>query len=293
MANIEVRTPEVQARKVTGEKPLYQLPKGSIDSHMHLYAAQYPGQKGGPAPPADQAGIEMYQKVQQWLGLERVVIVQANAHQADNSCLLNGLSHFGDKARGVAAVKANTSESQLQDLHNSGVRAARIMELNGAVGMQDLLAVNQLINSFNWSCIVQFDGKDMLKHTSSLKQLQGNYVIDHTGKYLQPVDIKDPTFTALLTLIDKGNCYVKLAGCYETSRSGAPFYEDLAAMSKALLKHAPERVIWGSNWPHVSLAATETPDDGTLLNLACDWMGDEQTMQKVFIDNPSRLYGFI
>lgn len=279
-------------RKISGTAPVTTLPKGSIDSHMHVYGEQFPGQPGGPPPPADQAGVDMYLQVQKWLGLERVVVVQANAHQADNSCILDALSRLGNRARGVAVVTPQTSEKELYDLDRQGVRGSRIMELGGPVRMQDLLEVNAKTAALGWHNIVQFDGRDMLSYKSDLEKLQGDYVIDHTGKFLEPVAVDDPAFKALLELIDRGNCYVKLAGCYETSKSGPPHYEDLAAMSKALINHAPDRIIWGSNWPHVSLPPEQSPDDAELLDLFCSWIPDHATMKKIFVQNPSKLYGF-
>lgn len=280
------------SRKIEGAPPSTILPPGSIDTHMHVYSPRFAGQSATTPPPADQAGLDMYLKVQQWLGLERVVVVQSNAHQKDNSCILEALSALGDKARGIAVVTPECSEDELQRLHQQGVRGVRIMELGGAIGLKDLLAVNRLISPLNWSCIVQFDGRQMLAYKPVLEQIQGDFVVDHAGKYLTPVGINDPAFKALLALVDRGNCYVKLAGCYETSQSGAPEYQDLSLLSKALIEHAPERIIWGSNWPHVSLPPAQTPNDAELLDRVCSWIPDQATLEKIFVENPARLYGF-
>ncbi|OUS38009.1 amidohydrolase ['Osedax' symbiont bacterium Rs2_46_30_T18] len=279
-------------RKITGTAPNTQLPAGSIDSHMHIYNRDYPDQPGGPASPADFAGLDEYQKVQKWLGLERVVIVQANAHQRDNNCLLNVLAHFGEKARGIACIRPDTHEITLDRYHQQGVRAARIMHLGGGTRLDDLLSVNALVQDLNWSSIVQFDGNQIDSHSALLQQIQGNYVLDHHGKFFQPIDGDSSEFSTLLKLIDKGNCYFKLAGCYETSKSGYPDYADLGATAKALIAHAPERIIWGSNWPHVSLAPGDTPCDAQLLDTVCSWMPNTKVLQQIFVDNPARLYDF-
>ncbi|EPJ46116.1 MAG: amidohydrolase 2 [Osedax symbiont Rs1] len=279
-------------RKITGTAPNTTLPKGSIDSHMHIYARDYPTQAGGPQSPSDFAGLDKYRQVQAWLGLERLVIVQANAHQQDNSCLLNALNHFGDSSRGVACIRPNTPESTLEEYHRQGVRAARIMELGGATRLHDLLAVNSLVQPFNWSCIVQFDGNQINQHSALLQKIQGNYVLDHHAKFMRPISVDSSEFSTLLKLIDRGNCYFKLAGCYETSRSGYPDYADLAKVAKALIAHAPQRIIWGSNWPHVSKPATDTPDDGQLLDTVCSWIPSRQVLRQIFVDNPAKLYDF-
>ncbi len=289
----QVDIPSIMGRKIEGEQPRTVLPRGSVDSHMHVYSTQYPSRPGGPPAPSDHAGISMYRQVQEWLGLERVVVVQGNAYQTDNRCTLEALKVFGNQARAVVAVTPHISEAELLHLHALGVRGARIMELSGgAVGLQDLVEVNARILPLGWSCIVQFDGRQMITHQPLMERIRGDYVIDHAGKYLEPVAVSDPSFKALLELIDRGNCYVKLAGCYETSRTGPPDYQDLAQLSKALIAHAPERIIWGSNWPHPSLQPADSPDDAKLLDLLCSWIPDAMTLRKIFVDNPTRLYGF-
>ncbi len=133
----------------------------------------------------------------------------------------------------------------------------------------------------------------MVERTPLLKQIKGDYVIDHTGKYLDPVGIDSPEFKALLKLVDRGNCYVKLAGCYETSRIGYPSYDDIGILARALVRHAPERIIWATNFPHNMATSADTyPDDVHLLDLVNEWIGSDVNRQKIFVDNPSHLYGF-
>lgn len=281
-------------RTLTGRPPKTALPPGATDCHIHLFdSAKYSAQPGGPAAPAD-ARVDHYAQVQAWLGLDRVVITQGNAYQTDNRCLLDGLTHFGDKARGVVAIDPHVPDNELEAMWQQGVRAARIMNLlQGPVGLDQMLEVNARVHPFGWSLIVQFDGREMLEHLDRLMQIKGNFVIDHTGKFLEPVTTDSAEFRALLALMDRGNCYVKLAGCYETSRSGFPDYQDMAALSCALLRHAPDRVIWGSNWPHnMAHSAATYPDDVHLLDKVMEWCGSDEVVQKVFVDNPAQLYGF-
>lgn len=281
-------------RTLDGRAPKFALPKGAVDCHIHLFdSTKYEAQAGGPPPPAD-APIEDYEKVQKWLGLDRVVITQGNAYHKDNSCLLDALDHFADRARGVVAVDASISDEEINRMSVKGVRGARIMNiLKGAVGLDELLEVNARVHPFGWSLIVQFDGRDMIQHVPQLEKIQGDYVIDHTGKFLKPVSVDSPAFQALLKLVDRGNCYVKLAGCYETSKTGYPTYEDVGALSKALIKYAPDRIIWGSNFPHnMANCAENYPDDVHLLDLINEWAGSDANRQKIFVDNPVKLYGF-
>jgi D-galactarolactone isomerase len=115
-------------------------------------------------------------------------------------------------------------------------------------------------------------------------------VIDHTGKFLEPVSPDHPAFAALLRLLDTGRCWVKVSGPYETSRTGPPAYADVSRLARALIAHAPERVIWASNWPHPS--ARSLPDDADLLDLLLDWAPGADTQRRILRDNPAELYGF-
>ncbi len=278
-------------RRLNGQAPNIALPKGSIDTHIHVYDAQHPNLPGGPAIPVDAANLQDYQQVMAWLGIEKVVITQPNAYQTDNQVLLNAVQSMGEKARGIVVVTPDTSEAELEKWHQMGARGARIMQLTqGAVRLKDLLSVNDKIASFGWSCIVQFNGREILEHASILDKIKGNFSLDHHGKFLPPVKTNSAEFKQVLKLLDKGNCYYKIAACYESSATGGPNYEDVADMTKAAIKHAPERIIWGSNWPHVSGTPEQAPSDARLLDLIQSWIPDEDTRQAIFVDNPERLY---
>jgi len=281
-------------RILSGRAPKIALPAGAIDCHMHVFdSSKYSAQPGGPAAPSD-ALISHYDQLRQWLGIERLVVTQGNSYQRDNRCTLEVLEHYGDKARAVVAVDDSITDSELQRMTDLGVRAARIMNLGqGAVGLDQLLKVNARVQPFNWSLIVQFDGVEIIDHFELLSQIRGNYVIDHIGKFLEPVSVHSQEFNTLLKLIDKGNCYVKIAACYETSKVGAPSYGDVAPLAKKLIEYAPDRVIWGTNWPHLISTSSETyPSDVHLLDLVNDWAGPFENRQKIFVDNPAVLYGF-
>tara|TARA_R110001583_G_scaffold58125_2_gene173518 strand:+ start:1938 stop:2795 length:858 start_codon:yes stop_codon:yes gene_type:complete len=279
------------ARTLKGQSPRIALPQGSVDSHIHVYSPKHHALPGGPDLPADVASLADYRKVQQWLGLNKVVITQPNAYQTDNTCMLEALKELGDNGRGVVVVTPETDEATLQHWHDLGARGARIMELTlGAVRLKDLLKVNAKIRPLDWTCIVQFNGREILDRAPLLNKIQGDYVIDHHGKFLPPVTPDSKEFDQLLRLIDKGNCYYKIAACYESSVTGGPDYQDIADLSKRIIAHAPERVIWGSNWPHVSGSPEDAPNDVQLLDTVMSWMPDEKTRQSIFVDNPNRLY---
>ena len=280
-------------RKISGDAPQTKLPAGSTASHIHIYHRDFPSQPGGPDCPSDFASVKEYREVQKWLGLERVIVTNSNAHQTNNDSLLYALSQFGDSSRGIACIRPDTAEKTLESYHNSGVRGARIMNLGGATRLKDMLAVNQLIQPLDWSLIVQFDGNQLAEHTPLLNQIQGNYVFDHHGKFFESISVDGPELKQVLKMIDKGNCYFKLAACYESSTAGYPNYTDVADIAKVIIKHAPERVLWGSNWPHVSSSSPDnTPCDATLLDTVCSWIPNQKVLEQIFVENPARLYGF-
>lgn len=279
------------ARPLHGPLPQLVAPAGTVDTHMHIISADFPQRAHGPeqAP----ASLEDYAVVQKRLGIQRAVLVQPNAYRDDNQCLEASLAALGEDARGVAVVLPNVADAELERLHALGVRGARIMDIGpGAVTTKDLIAVSERVSGFGWHPIVQFNGREIADYEPKLSALSGPYVIDHGGKFIPPVESDSPEFAILLRLVDRGNCYVKLSACYETSNVGAPGFDDVGALSKALVNHAPERMLWASNWPHVSATPKTYPDDAQMLDVLLDWAPDETTRRLILQDNPTQLYGF-
>src|SRR5437773_3480209 len=148
------------------------------------------------------------------------------------------------------------------------------------------------VHPFGWHANIQLDGRELPKFEAQIKRLPGRFVIDHTGKFLEPVTPEHESFKSLLRLVDTGRCWVKLSAPYETSKTGAPAYEDVGRLAKALVKHAPERMLWASNWPHPSAREPRPPEDADLLELLLDWAPDAAVRRKILADNPAELYGF-
>jgi D-galactarolactone isomerase len=235
----------------------------------------------------------MYRQVAKWLGIERVVITQGNAQQHDNANLLACLAEFGECAKGVAVIDATTSDAELQRLADAGVTGARIMDLpGGAVGLDQLEAVDARAASMGWVMAVQFDGSDIADHAPRLAALKCNYVIDHHGKFFRGAAPDGPEIAILKRLIDSGNCWFKLAGCYESSVSGPPEFADIAANTRAIAGHAPERLLWGTNWPHnQARTSADYPDDGQLQDRVLGWL-DPAARELALVDNPQAFFGF-
>ncbi len=279
-------------RPLYGPAPKLTASPGATDCHMHFFLDGYSSQPGGPAI-AELAGIDDYAIVQKRLGLDRVVVTQPNAYQFDNGATLAALDRIGkEKARAVIVVSPDMDLTSLKALDERGVRGARIMNLpGGAVKIADMKPVEKLARSVGWHLIVQFNGCEIDTHSDALQSIETDYVIDHIGKFMPPVPAEDPRVDKILRLIDRGNAWFKIAGCYETSHTGDPDYDDVAPIAKRVIAHAPERVIWGSNWPHIGVPRSDYPNDATLLDILLDWAPDA-ARHKILVDNPAKLYGF-
>jgi D-galactarolactone isomerase len=271
--------------------PRLRPPPGACDTHMHFYAARYPRHPDGPAPPPD-ATPDDYRALMAALGTERVVVVQPNAYGDDNRCTLDGVAAIGpQRARAIVAIRATIPDDALAAMHDAG--AGGVMDLPGGFTRLDALhEVAARVRPLGWHPIVQLDGRELPRWEASLARLPGPWVLDHVGKFLEPVSPDHEAFRCLLRLVDRGHCHVKLSAAYETSLTGAPRYDDVGALARALVRAAPDRMLWASNWPHPSARPGAAPDDADLLDVLADWAPDAGDRQRILVDNPARLYGF-
>ncbi len=280
-------------RKLSGAAPKIKLPRGAVDSQMHMYEAGFEAREGGPPLPAGALpDAAQYREFMRWIGIDRVVITQGNAHQADNGNLLACLREMGDVARGVAVIKPDATDAELKELADAGVVGARIMDLpGGALGLSALEGVDERAKSIGWMMAVQFNGSNLLSHMSRLERIGSNWVFDHHGKFFDGVT--PAHIGAVKKLIDQGNVWFKFAGAYESSKTGRPVYEDIATVAREIAAYAPERIVWGTNWPH-NLAKTteEYPDDAALTDTVLGWFPDETARHLALVENPQQLFGF-
>ncbi|HEX2115846.1 MAG TPA: amidohydrolase family protein [Alphaproteobacteria bacterium] len=271
--------------------PKLKAPPGTCDTHMHVYEPGYPARPEVAKPPV--APVTDYLRLCKRLGIARTVFVQPNAYGADNSCMLAAMKAYGPNARGVAVVTPDVSDAELDRLTKAGIRAIRFMLLPGGPLSWDVFdTLTARVRPFGWHVNLQIDGRTFAEHEAQLRRLPGNLVVDHVGKFLEPVPTDHPGFRALLRLLETGRTWVKLSAPYEVSRSGAPLYSDVGVLAKALVNAAPDRMLWASNWPHPSAKPEHIPDDADLLDLLLGWAPDEATRRKILVDNPARLYGF-
>ncbi|MCA8019788.1 amidohydrolase family protein [Burkholderia metallica] len=262
----------------------------ACDCHIHIYDDAYPLAPTATFRPP-HAPVDAYRRVQQALGLARVVIVQPTGYGVDNRCLLDALAAFGERARGVATLPVDVPDAELARLHAAGVRGVRFMMLSGGLARwDDLERVAARIGPLGWHIDVQLDGRTLPDVLPALSSLQARVVIDHTGKFLTPVAPDAPAFVALRRLLDRGHAWVKLSAPYETSRSGAPGYDDVARLAAVLARNHSTRCVWGSNWPHPN--TSPVPDDTSLLRWLDDCTADDALTRAILADNPAVLYGF-
>jgi D-galactarolactone isomerase len=232
-----------------------------------------------------------YLAMRRRLGLSRTVVVQPSGYGADNSCTLEAMAAMGASARGIAVVEPRVSDAELERLTAAGMRGIRYFMLPGGIlPWESLEGMATRVGNFGWHVQLQLDGRLLPERESLLKRLGGTLVIDHNGKFLEPVPVDHPSFKCLLRLLENGRTWVKLSAPYETSKKGPPLYADVGALAKALVKAAPDRCLWATNWPHPGQA--RIPDDADLLDLLLDWAPDDATRRKILVDNPAKLYGF-
>ena len=265
---------------------------GACDCHVHIYGAGYPLAPSATFVPPP-ASVDDYRAMQQALGIERAVLVQPTGYGFDNRCLLDALAAMGPTARGVATVPADVDEATLQRLHTAGVRGVRFMMLPGSgglLGWSDLPALAARIAPLGWHIDLQLDGRDLPHRRALVDSLPANVVIDHIGKFLEPVATDDIAFVTLQRMLDRPGRWVKLAAPYETSKLGPPHYDDVSALARALVVSHTGRCLWASNWPHPN--RVPRPDDAALLGLLDRWAPSAREREAILVHNPVDVYGF-
>lgn len=260
---------------------------------MHIFDSRFPLAAKARRKEPD-ATVTQYREVQRRLGLSRVVVVQPTAYGRDNRCTLDAMAQFGDSARGVAVIDDMITGAEIDTLHRAGMRGVRFRMLEPPELPWELLEpMAARLANVGWHIQFQMDGRDFESREAQLMSLPCTLVIEHVGKFLEPVPTSHPGFQSLLRLVDSGRVWVKLSGAYMMSHSGPPLYSDIGVLAKALVQHAPERMVWASNWPHPLPAASGAkPDDADQLDVLLNWVPDEKTRNRILAGNPAVLYGF-
>ena len=268
------------------------VPAGACDCHVHIYGAGYPLAPSATFVPPP-ATVDEYRAMQRQLGLQRAVLVQPTGYGFDNRCLVDALAAMGPAARGVATLPADVDDATLQRLHAAGVRGVRFMMLPGSgglLGWGDLPTVAARIAPLGWHIDLQLDGRELPERRALIDALPGKVIIDHIGKFLEPVATDDIAFVTLQRVLDGPGRWVKLAAPYETSKVGPPHYDDVSVLARALVVSHTERCLWASNWPHPN--RVPRPDDAALLGLLDRWAPNARDHEAILVHNPAEAYGF-
>jgi D-galactarolactone isomerase len=274
--------------------PRYETPPQAADCHVHVYDPRFPMMHPD-LRATTEASVAELRLLQARLETTRVVVVQPAAYGTDNRVTLDAIAQVGlDTARGIAVVHPDVMDEELEALDAGGIRGLRFTqhEPRTAVTTPEMIEpLARRIQAHGWHTQLHLRGEQLVAMAGLVDRLPGTVVIDHMGRVPQPEGVAHPAFDLVRRWIDTGRFWVKLTGPYLESRSGSPRYADCAAVAKGLLAHAPERCVWGSDWPHPT-EPTVKPDDAQLIDLLAEWAGSEELRRKVLVDNPAILYGF-
>lgn len=262
--------------------PQTAAPEGAVDCHMHVFDPRFafiPGRSPGVGTVAD------YRLFQRRLGLSRCIVVAASSYGADNGCLLDALAQFGDSARGVATADADTAPAELDRLHAAGVRGVRMNFGRREVQPETVVAVARRIAPLGWHMQVHMLADAIVAAEPMLQSLPLTVVIDHIGRAPQPGGLSHPVVASVERLLANGKTWVKLSHYYET---GTASYADYVPLVQHLIRIAPDRLVWASDWPHGTQQVK--PDGAALFDQLAVWTPDAALRRRILVDNPNALY---
>jgi predicted TIM-barrel fold metal-dependent hydrolase len=270
---------------------MHKAPPLSCDCHFHIFGPfdTYKLSEGRHYTPPP-ALVPDYLAMAELLGVQRMVVVQASVYGTDNAVTLDAIARFGlHRARGVAVIDDSFDDAALRRLHDQGIRGARFNMVSGnGTPEAQLEALARRIAPLGWHIQIYAEGEKLMAIGTLLARLPVDVVIDHCGGVKAELGVRHPQFQTLLRLMDSGRAWMKICH-YRASSAGAPF-ADMQANVQALVAAAPERCLWGTDWPHPQM--DPPPEAGLLLDQFFDWVPDASVRQKILVDNPGRLYGF-
>jgi predicted TIM-barrel fold metal-dependent hydrolase len=275
-------------------QPRRRAPQGAIDCHFHIFGPEtkYALSPSRGYTPHPDANIDAYREMAEVIGIERVVIVNPTPYRTDHECTIDSIKVFGrDRAKGVAVINKDTTDEQVRRLAANGFVAARVNNVNaGTTTVGEMEDVIKRIIPLGWHIEVYVEGEELPSLEKKLLDLPMNVVIDHMGRIPTTRGVDCPEFKCLLRLLESGKVWVKLSG-FRSSVEGPP-YSDLLVPARKIIETAPERCVWGTDWPHARRTGPLMVDDGKLLDLLSDWAPDPRLFHRILVDNPTELYGF-
>lgn len=272
-------------------KPKYVAPPGACDAHCHVFGPgdRFPYSRKRTYTPPD-APKEKLAALHRHLGLTRSVLVQASCHGTDNSAMLDAIASSNGAWRGVAMVAKDVTDSELEALHAGGTRGVRfnfVAHLGGAPDLQVIKDVVRRVTPLGWHLVVHLDAEDIATYRDFFNGLRVPFVIDHMGRVEAKHGVHQPPFRMLLDLMRNPLAWVKVSGAERVSSAGKPFH-DAIPFARALIEAAPDRVLWGTDWPHPNVRVM--PNDGENLDLFAMFCDDDALRRGILVDNPTRLY---
>jgi 2-pyrone-4,6-dicarboxylate lactonase len=275
-------------------RPRFIPPAGAVDAHCHVFGpgARFPYASERRYTPCD-APREKLWGLRDYLGFARNVIVQATCHGADNRALVDALQDAGGRARGVATVTAQVSDAELAALDAAGVRGVRfnfVRRLVDTTPREVLLEIARRIAPLKWHVVIYFEAQDLPELYDFFAALPATVVVDHMGRPDVTAPVDGAAFALFVRLMRQHpNIWSKVSCPDRLSRSGPPHYEDVVPFARRLVESFPERVLWGTDWPHPNLKS-HMPDDGALVDFVPKIAPTAQLQQQLLVDNPMRLY---
>ena len=276
--------------------PKFKAPPGACDTHCHIFGPPdiFPySENRRYTPPA--APLDHYLQMLDIIGVERGIVVQPNAHATDNAVSLDAIARSNGRLLGVGRVDDDTTDKQIEQMHAGGIRGVRFEFVSGRAGSANIPLFDRVMKRvapYGWAIELHTDPKVMVEHIGWFKSIKANAIVDHFARLQTTDGIDQPAFKLLLELMKRDNYWVKISGADERTPSGYP-YPEIVPYAHALIMVAPDRVIWGTNWPHSNIFEPgEIPNDGLLLDLMLDFAPDEAVRNRILVDNPARLFGF-
>jgi predicted TIM-barrel fold metal-dependent hydrolase len=273
------------------EPPVQRAPIYACDCHFHIYNSEFAVAASATIKPPD-ARVPDYLQLRKRLGLSRGVIVTPSTYGTDNSCTLDAMAEFGSSARGVAVVDTRVKDDELNHLHARGIRGIRFnIARAGATTVEMIEPLARRVAAFGWHVQVHMPADAIVANAAILEHLVVPVVFDHLGRIPQPEGKNHPAFAVIMRMLGDGKAWVKISSMYQDTKIGPPTYADVGEVAKAYIQSAPERVVWGTDWPHPAKGNFGAPNDALLFDLVADWAGPE-TWKRMLVNNPEALYDF-
>jgi 2-pyrone-4,6-dicarboxylate lactonase len=278
----------------TPSKPNFRLPEGAVDAHCHVFG---PGNEFPFAPerkytPCDAGRAQLF-ALRDLLGFEKNVVVQATCHGSDNSAMLDTLRSSADRARGVATIRPDVSEAELIEMHEAGVRGVRFNYVRRLVDPQPDAYYHQIVERIaplGWHVVIYFEAADLEERWNFFTSLETTVVVDHMGRPDVTKSVDGPEFARFLRLMEEHENFWSKVTCPERlSVTGPPSYDDVVPFARRIIELFPDRVLWGTDWPHPNLKQ-HMPDDGKLIDFIPRIALSDELRHKLLVDNPNRLY---